>query len=187
MSKPSRRLSREARKKAPGNRLNREERIAAKHKRSENLAKIREKIKATGSSLEPRTQAYNKKSASKTIEEQQSVYEDIFAAQIKAWRPMLPVIIKHFSKIKDPREVGKIKHSLPALLLLGLFMFIFRLPSKRAFNSELTEPVIHSKLQEIFPEIDSIPHADTLSRILSRVNIIEIEEALVNMVGALIK
>ncbi len=187
MSKSSRRPSREARKKAPGNRLNREERIAAKHKRSENLAKIREKVKATGSSIEPRTQACNRKSASTTLEEQQSFYEDTFAAQIQAWRPMLPVIIKHFSKIKDPREIGKIKHSLPALLLLGLFMFIFRLPSRRALNSELTEPVIHSILHELFPEIDSIPHADTLSRILSRVDIIEIEEALVNMVRTLIR
>ena len=144
-------------------------------------------MKATGSSIEPRTQAHNRKCDAKNIQEQQLSYEEPFAAQIKAWRSMLPIIIKHFCNIKDPREPGKIKHSMPGLMLLGLFMFIFRIQSKREFNRELSAPAINSILQEMFPDLNSIPHADTLSRVLSRIDVSEIEEAHVKMIKELIK
>ena len=127
MGKPSRRKNRQARKSAPGHRLNRAERIANKNKRRENLAVIRADVKATGSSIEPLTQAHNRKCNAQNIKEQQLSYEEPFAAQIKAWRSMLPTIIKHFVKIKEPREPGKIKHSMESLMLLGLLMFIFRI------------------------------------------------------------
>ena len=47
-------------------------------------------------------------------------------------------------------------------------MYIFRLSSRRKANKELSAPFIADKIKEIFPEFESIPHADTLARFLEK-------------------
>jgi hypothetical protein len=49
-------------------------------------------------------------------------------------------------------------------MVFGLLAFVFRLKSRREMNRELTGSTINHHLQKIFPELDSIPHADTLAR-----------------------
>ena len=51
-------------------------------------------------------------------------------------------------------------------MIFGLLAFVFRLSSRREMNRVLTGATINTNLRKIFPELDSIPHADTLARML---------------------
>ena len=113
--------------------------------------------------------------------------EDAVAPQIAAWRALLPDIIRKFSKIKDPRNPNKIKHSMTVLMVYALFLFILRVKSRRDFNAKLTGPGVFNLLKQLFPEINSIPHADTIARLLERINPDEIEKTHINMIKKLIK
>ena len=67
-------------------------------------------------------------------------------------------------------------------MIFGLLAFVFRLKSRREMNRELTGAAINHHLQKIFPELDSIPHADTLARFLETAKITEIESAHIAMI-----
>jgi hypothetical protein len=146
---------------------------------------IRESIESTGDKITHRTQARNIKSPG-TLQEAQQAHEDIMEAQIKSWRSILPTLIKQFSRIDDYRRTKSIKHKLVVLMIFGLLAFIFRLSSRREMNRELTGAVINNHLRKIFPELDSIPHADTLARMLEHININKIEEAHIALIKDLI-
>jgi hypothetical protein len=100
---------------------------------------------------------------------------------------LLPPLIKKFAKIKDPRNPLMIKHKITVLMIFGLFMFIFRLSSRRNANQQLSQPLLLEMLHEIIPEFNSIPHADTLARLLGRISPEEIEKIHVDMIRDLIK
>lgn len=72
-------------------------------------------------------------------------------------------------------------------MIFGLFSFIFRLSSRREMNRELTGPVIFENLKKIFSDIETIPHADTLARILENIGPREIERVHISMIKDLIK
>jgi hypothetical protein len=138
--------------------------------------KIRENIESTGSKITHRTQARNCK-APNTLHEEQKAHKDIMAEQIKAWRVILPTLIRKFSRINDYRRAKSVKHKIVVLMIFGLLAFVFRLSSRREMNRELTSAVVNKNLRKIFPELDSIPHADTLARLLENIGIKKIEEA----------
>ena len=141
-----------------------------------NQTSIHEQVDATQSVIIPRTQARNIKHTYCSVEEMRADRENKLEAQIQAWRNVLPILIRRFSKIPDPRRAESVKHKLAVVMLYGLFAFIFRLSSRREINRELTGPVIFENLKTLFPEIDSIPHADTLARVLEKININDIEK-----------
>ena len=60
-------------------------------------------------------------------------------------------------------------------MMYGLFLFVFRIASRREMNKEMTCPAIAHALRNIFPEMDSIPHADTIARLLERIDVAKIE------------
>lgn len=148
---------------------------------------IREHIATTESMIIPRTQARNIKQPHNSIEAISADRGDKLEGQIQAWRSLLPVLIKRFSKIGDPRRAKSVKHKLAVVLLYGLFAFIFRLSSRREINRELTGIVIFENLKKIFPELESIPHADTLARVLERINVSEIERTHLLLIQQLIR
>ena len=117
---------------------------------------------------------------------QQLLMEETGAAQIAAWRALLPGIIKRFSKIQDPRNTKKIKHSITVLMVFGLFLFVLRIKSRRDFNEHLTGPGLLNLLEQIFPEINTIPHSDTIARLLERINPQDIEKIHISMIKKLI-
>ena len=158
-----------------------------KAKIRESHKKIHEHVATINAEVEPRTQTHNRKCACETVEEEQEFRADIIGSQIKAWKNLLPKLIKDFSKIPDPRRTKSVKHSLTALIVYGLFAFVFRLTSRREMNRELTGPLIHEHLKTLFPEITSIPHADTLARLLEKINPKRIEAAHINLIKKLIK
>jgi len=134
----------------------------------------------------PRIQAHNRKCSTESIEEENEFREEAVAAQIKAWRSMLPLLIRRFSRIPDYRRLTHVKHKVTVLMMFGLFAFIFRLCSRREMNRELTSPVVFEHLKKLFPEIDTIPHADTLERLLEKTDPREIEKAHIALIKDLI-
>ena len=66
-------------------------------------------------------------------------------------------------------------------------MFVFQHGSRREANREMTRPAFWEVFQQIFPEIDSIPHADTLERVLERIAPEELEQTLLHIVGRLLR
>jgi hypothetical protein len=161
-------------------RTNLKKNIALSHKQ------IREKINATGSNIIHRTQAINAKRPYQTFDDEKAIRQEILSEQIKMWRRTLPGLINKFSRMPDPRRPKSIKHKMIVLMIFGLLAFVFRLSSRREINRELTGAVINHHLKKIFPEIDSIPHADTLARLLERMNVNEIERTHIAMIKQLI-
>jgi hypothetical protein len=147
---------------------------------------IRENISTTNASIVHRTQAINAKRPYHTIKEEQTIRQDILGEQIKVWRKVLPILLPKLSRIPDPRRPKSIKHKMVVLMIFGLLAFVFRLKSRREMNRELTGATINHHLQKIFPELDSIPHADTLARFLETARIKEIESAHIAMIKQLI-
>jgi len=164
-----------------------QERIALKNKINASFAEIREEIESANSKIIPRTQAHNRKCSTTTMEEEQAMRAETLAEQIKTWRSLLPSLLKQFSKIKDPRRVNSVDHKLTTLMIFGLFAFIFRLQSGREMNRELTAPVIFSTLKNLFPDLETIPHSCTLTRLLARINPKEIEKSHIELIKYLIR
>jgi hypothetical protein len=153
----------------------------------ENQGKIRIDLLENGNLSKPRTQAKNIKSPAKTVDEQAEIIGDILSSGISAWGTLIPGIIKDFSELKDPRRVASVKHQLAVIMMYGLLIFLFRFPSRKHANLELTEPLFCRNIQAIFPEIDSNPHGDTVANVLEKINPIDIQEIQIKMIKKLIK
>ncbi len=102
-------------------------------------------------------------------------------------KAQLPHLLNCFSKIPDPRNPKKIKHSLTMLMLYGLFMFVLQHASRREVNRQMTHPQFKENLHKLFPELQELPHADTLFRLLSQIDIDQIEQTLIELIKRLIK
>ncbi len=101
-------------------------------------------------------------------------------------KAQLPSLLNRLNKIPDPRHPKKIKHNLTLLMLYGLLMFVFQLSSRRQANRQMTHPQFKENLRLLFPELDDLPHADTLFRLLSTIDVDQIEGALVELIKRLI-
>jgi hypothetical protein len=107
----------------------------------------------------------------------------VIRAQIAAWRSMLPKLIKQFARIKDSRRQGSIKHKVTTLMIYGLFMFVFRISSRREANKTLSRAYLAEKLRELFPEFDTIPHADTLAGFLEQTDPLDLEKVNISLIN----
>ena len=88
---------------------------------------------------------------------------------------------KELSKIPDPRQPKKVKHKLTVVLLYGLLSFVLQMASRREANRELSRPAFLATLQALFPELESLPHADTLHRLLQAIEVQALEETHVEL------
>jgi len=95
---------------------------------------------------------------------------------LRLLRFMLSGIMAELSLIEDPRQEGKIKHALPILMLYGILMFLFHIPSRRAANRSLGGSQAADLIREYVPNFTSMPHADTLERLLQRIEGDELEK-----------
>ena len=152
-----------------------------------NQSNIREDVLKNGNIVPPRTQAVNSKYPAKTVEEDKEFKGDILGAQISSWKEMMPNILKKFSKVPDKRRLKSVRHAMATILMFGLLIFIFRFPSRKAINNKLAEPVFLDNMRNIFPEIETLPHSDTVGRVLKKVPPDYLEEALVDLVKNLIR
>ena len=102
-------------------------------------------------------------------------------------RQMLPVLLGRLGKIPDPRNPNKLKHRLTVLMIYGILVFVFQYASRRAANAEITRPMFEQNLRVLFPELEHLPHADTLFRLLCRIDVGQIEQAHIALVNHLIR
>ncbi len=122
-----------------------------------------------------------------SVAEEQTGREEAVTGLLQVMRQMLPVLLNRFRKIEDLRNPKKTKHRLTVLMIYGILVFVFQYSSRRAANREITRPMFAQNLRELFPEIDRIPHADTLFRLLCRIDVSQIEQAHIEMIQRLIR
>lgn len=129
----------------------------------------------------------NRKSPYANREEEQADRQAAMEQQLSAWRPLLTPLLEKFSRIPDPRRPGSIRHKATVLMVFALFLFVFGYTSRREGNRELTRPIFWDLIQEVFPEVDSIPHLDTVNRFLESVDPAELEQILLQTVKRLLR
>ncbi len=161
--------------------------VALRAKIRESYEKIHQRTLTWNADIVPLTQAHNRKSPYQSVDEEREYRAEVVSAQLKAWRSLLPNLIRRFSKLPDPRRTQSVKHKVSVLLLFGLLAFVFRMSSRREMNRELTSPVMFESLRKFFPEIDSIPHADTLARFLENTDPKAIEAIQIELIRELIE
>lgn len=164
MSKPSHRPTRESRKFT----------IEGVKKTRKQLRELRQ---ATGLLPPKRTTISNSKSPYQTLDEEKQAREESVKAQLGVYRSILPKLLKQLSKIPDPRNPKKVKHQFQVLMLFGILSALFQMSSRREANRQLSMASFFETLHTFFPELESCPHADTLNRLLSRIEIESIQEA----------
>jgi len=102
-----------------------------------------------------------------------------------AMKTILPKLLEELAKIKDPRK-KHIKHPLTMLLAYGILMFALHYTSRRETNRDMTTPIIKENLKALFPELETLPHGDTLYRLLEKMEVSEIEKAQIILLKKLI-
>ena len=102
-------------------------------------------------------------------------------------RRELPRLLERLAQISDRRNPRKRRHKLTVLLLYGLLMFVFQFASRREVNREMTRPRFEANLRVLFPELETLPHADTLFRLLRDIDVEGIEQAHIELLRRLIR
>jgi len=174
VSKPSRRPGREAIK---------EQRKARKKAQRE----LRQRQKEQGLSAPEKPSQSNRTCPYQTQEEERAARVDAVGQQVKVYRAMLPMLLKRLSKIREPRNPRKLRHKLTVLLIYGILCFAFQMSSRRRANQEMTRPVFEANLRQLFPDLEELPHQDTLARLLARIDVSQIEAAHLDMIRQLIR
>lgn len=165
----------------------REELKRKKQARREAARALRQRQVAQG--LEPLRKATigNGKSAWQTIEEEKQARQETTEEQLRVYRSLLPRLLKRLEKIRDPRNPLLIAHKLTVLLLSGILLFVYQMSSRREANREMSLPQFWANLRLLFPELESLPHQDTLARLLGRIAVSRIQESLIALIQQLIR
>ncbi len=129
----------------------------------------------------------NRKRGYETPEEEKADRQDCSESALKVYRKTLPLLLKRLSKINDPRQPKKVKHSLTVLMIYGIMMFVYQINSLRDANKEMSTAIFFENMNSMFPDFETMPHADTLSRLLERIKVEEIEESMLELFEQLVK
>ena len=129
----------------------------------------------------------NRVCAHASVEEERAEREMTAQQFIDAIRPQLPALLDSLDKIEDPRNPKKITHQLTMVLLYGVLCFVLQMSSRREANRDLSGPVLLSHLQKLFPELQALPHQDTLNRLLSRIEVEALQDAHLQMIRRLVR
>jgi len=121
------------------------------------------------------------------VEKEKQEREDVATKFLDAIRSQLPRLLASLDKIKDFRNPKKIKHQLDLVLFYGILCFALQMASRREANRELTGPVLREHLQQLFPQLESLPHQDTVNRILSDIDVQTIEDSHLEMIRRLVR
>ena len=129
----------------------------------------------------------NRKSDLKTVAEEKKAIEQTTEEKLSIYKQLLPGLLKKLSGISDPRDPRKVKHLMTVMMLYGILMFVFHMPSRRKTNQEMTTPQLLANLQAVFPELSAMPHQDTLCRLLEKITVDQIEVVYIEMLKSLIR
>lgn len=119
----------------------------------------------------------NRKSDLKTTAEEKELMQQTAEETLSVYLQLLPGLLEKLSRIPDPRNPNKVKHKMTLIILYGILMFVYQIPSRRKANQELTTPHLLQNLKAVFPEIEDMPHQSTLCRLLEKMDVDSIETA----------
>lgn len=174
MSKPSRRPRREE--------------IKAKIKaRKKTQRELRQNEKAKGLQAPSHGTISNCKSRYESVEDERRARNEAAAEKMGIFRAKLPILLKRLAKIEDPRNPKKIKHKVSTLMIYGILAFVFQMASGREANRQMSQPMFWENLRFFFPELETLPHHDTLKRLLSKIDVNQIENLQIDLVKSLIR
>ena len=129
----------------------------------------------------------NRKCSQKTPEEEMAERQAKVEKATMIYRRMLPELLKKLSRIKDPRQPNKIDHKLTVLMAYGILLFVYQTGSRREANKKMSRPIFKENVKAMFPELETLPHADTLARLLERIDVEEIQNCLVELLRDLMR
>lgn len=129
----------------------------------------------------------NSKSIHKTPEEEMQERQEIAEKAVKAYHKMLTDILDKISRIPDPRVQKKTKHKMQVLMVYGILMAMYHIGSRRKANQTLSKAIFFDNLKTMFPELETMPHADTLARLLNRIEVEEIQNCMIELLKDLIR
>ena len=122
-----------------------------------------------------------------SVEEETDERIDAATEQIRIMRQLLPILLKRLSKIPDPRNPKKSKHKLTVIMIYGILAFVYQMTSLRDANRTMTRPIFMQNLQLLIPELETVPHNDTLMRLLARIDVSQIESAHIELIRTMIR
>jgi len=129
----------------------------------------------------------NRLSPLMSVEDERAEREQAAASQVQPLRARLEQALRNFGKIPDPRRPRSIKHKLNTLFLYGLLSCIFQMASRREANRDMSRPAFLAALQGLFPELETLPHADTLARLLARIDPADLEKVHIELLRSYIR
>lgn len=122
-------------------------------------------------------------SAEQEIANRQTLVEEVACV----YHQMLPAILVKLSRIKDYRKPGSVKHKATTLMAYGILMFVYHMGSRRQATRELAKDIFFENLKSIFPELETLPHSDTLARLLENIDVSEIQECMIEIFKDLVR
>ena len=171
----------------PSGRANRQAILELRKKKKKAEKKLRQAEPGQGVILTPGAVISNGKSRLKDVAQESQARQQAVSEQVRIFRNQLPIILKRLSRIKDPRNAKKTKYQLTLLMIYGILSFVFQMSSRREANREMSLPMFKQNLKLLFPEIEDLPHSDTLMRLLERIDVAQIENAQLDLVKSLIR
>jgi hypothetical protein len=168
-------------------RPNREEIKEQKRQYKKAQKKLRQEEKAMGLQSPSHSTISNCKSRFESVEEETHTRNEVVEGHLRIFRSQLPILLKRMAKMEDPRNPKKIKHKMSTLMIYGILTFVFQMSSCREANREMTRPMFWENLKYFFPELETLPHHDTLKRLLSKIDVNQIEELNIDLVKKLIR
>jgi hypothetical protein len=80
------------------------------------------------------------------VAEEEIAHNEATFEQLKVLRAKLPVLLKRFAAIPDPRTPRKTKHKLSVLMLYGILSFVLQMSSSREATREMSRPMFWENL-----------------------------------------
>jgi hypothetical protein len=114
-------------------------------------------------------------------------HEELAGRYLRILRMILPGMLAEFSTIGDPRDKRRITHTLPVLVFYGILIFLCQTESRRAANRDIGGSRVSVLIEEFVPGFESIPHADTLWRLLGRLDANGLEDLYADLLADFIR
>jgi len=102
--------------------------------------------------------------------------DDMTGRFVRILRILLPGLLVKLSLIDDCRDQSKVRHSLPALMIYGIMVFLSHTTSRRQATGEISKLSLLPFINLFVPGTEDMPHGDTLNRLLSGINVESIDE-----------
>jgi hypothetical protein len=148
---------------------------------------LRRSLQEDGLPIPSHTTISNGKCRYTSVAEEEIARNEATFEQLKVLRAKLPVLLKRFAAISDPRNPRKTKHKLSVLMLYGILSFVLQMSSSREATREMSRPMFWDNLKRFFPELEEVPHHDTLKRLLERIEISELERLHLDLIRGWIR